>query len=485
MLNPTPGIAGFLKPEDFELIFDAIMSHSRDGLFVVDKTGVVVMVNKATEDMFSFNKADVLGRNVRDLVSEGFYEPSVSVLVIEQKKILSLIQTTRHKKKVLSTGIPIFDDAGEVQFVLVNDRDISHINELAQSLYLSEMPSQGLRMDYSKGDIASTELEKMVVKSPLMVQVVQTAVQASKFDIPMIITGESGVGKSMIARLVHQLSPRRNYPFVDVNCAALTPSLVESELFGHEGGAFTGASATAQKGLFETADQGTLFLDEIGEIPLSMQVKLLKFLETMELRRVGGTTPIKINTRIIAATNQNLEEMVETGRFRRDLYFRLNVVPMRIPALGRRSEDIVPLAQSFIDRFNQEFDTNKILTKPVCQMLSQYHFPGNVRELENLIKRLVTMTPQDKSELAHLPPLVPQSGRERPTPVSHQPHIHEHPPVQALAPQEKPAPPSYQNEVNHFERELLRQAVVQYGSQRKAAKALGISQSTLSRKLKP
>ena len=484
MLNPTPGIAGFLKPEDFELIFDAIMSHSRDGLFVVDKTGVVVMVNKATEDMFSFNKADVLGRNVRDLVSEGFYEPSVSVLVIEQKKILSLIQTTRHKKKVLSTGIPIFDDAGEVQFVLVNDRDISHINELAQSLYLSEMPSQGLRMDYSKGDIASTELEKMVVKSPLMVQVVQTAVQASKFDIPMIITGESGVGKSMIARLVHQLSPRRNYPFVDVNCAALTPSLVESELFGHEGGAFTGASATAKKGLFETADQGTLFLDEIGEIPLSMQVKLLKFLETMELRRVGGTTPIKINTRIIAATNQNLEEMVETGRFRRDLYFRLNVVPMRIPALGRRSEDIVPLAQSFIDRFNQEFDTNKILTKPVCQMLSQYHFPGNVRELENLIKRLVTMTPQDKIELAHLPPLVPQSGRERPTPVSQQPHIHEHPPVQALAPQEKPAPPSYQNEVNHFERELLRQAVVQYGSQRKAAKALGISQSTLSRKLK-
>ncbi|MCG8564745.1 MAG: sigma 54-interacting transcriptional regulator, partial [Desulfobacterales bacterium] len=335
----------------------------------------------------------------------------------------------------------------------------------------------------------------------LMVQVVQTAIQASKFDIPMIITGESGVGKSMIARLVHQLSPRRNYPFVDVNCAALTPSLVESELFGHEGGAFTGASASGKKGLFETADQGTLFLDEIGEIPLSMQVKLLKFLETMELRRVGGTTPIRINTRIIAATNQDLERMVDEGRFRRDLFFRLNVVPMRIPRLGRRSEDIVPLAQSFIDRFNQEFSTQKVLTKPVCQMLSQYHFPGNVRELENLIKRLVTMTPQDKIELAHLPPLPTRSGPSRagfpPAAPMEQARAQALPRVLAEAeggavplndpvvlPMPKPSPPDYQTEVNHFEKELLRQAVAQYGSQRKAATALGISQSTLSRKLK-
>ncbi len=474
MLNQKQGISNSLELQHFELIFEAIMTHSRDGLFVVDNTGLVVMVNRATEDMFGFNKTEVLGRNVEDLVSEGFYEPSVSVMVIEEKKPMSVIQTTRYKKQVLSTGIPIFDDNGEVQFVLVNDRDISHINQLAQTLYLSEPTEEGLRMDYSKGDIASTELEKMVVKSPPMIEVVQTAIQAAKFNIPMIITGESGVGKSMIARLVHQLSPRRNYPFVDVNCAALTPSLIESELFGHKGGAFTGASANGKKGLFETADKGTLFLDEIGEIPPSMQVKLLKFLETMELRHVGGTTPIKVDTRIIAATNQNLEKMVETGKFRKDLFFRLNVVPLRIPRLGRRPEDIIPLALSFIDRFNQEFNTHKLLTQPVCQMLSRYHFPGNVRELENLIKRLVTMTPQDKIELTHLPPLPSASSRASES---------EHPAAPTKAPGTTSPPLDYQAEVSLFEKELLGRAVAYHGSQRKAAMALGISQSTLSRKL--
>ena len=482
MLNQKPGLSSALRLEDFELIFEAIMTHSLDGLFVVDRDGVVVMVNKATEDMFGFETHDVLGRKVTELVSEGFYEPSVSVRVIEKKKILSLIQTTRHNKQILSTGIPIFDAQGAVQFVLVNDRDVSHINQLAQSLSLSALPGKGLRLDYSKGDIASTELENMVVKSPAMVQVIQKVVQAAKFNISMVITGESGVGKSMIARLVHQLSSRRNYPFVDINCAALTPSLIESELFGHEAGAFTGASASRKKGLFETADKGTLFLDEIGEIPLAIQVKLLKFLETMELRRVGGTHPIKVDTRIIAATNQNLEAMVEQGSFRRDLYFRLNVVPLRIPSLGRRPEDVVPLAQYFIDRFNQEFATNKVLTEPVCQMISRYHFPGNVRELENLIKRLVTMTPEDKIQLAHMPDL-PTPFHRDPAPAGEISHG-ENP---GSTPVDVNLPPmgtdTYQAEVKQFERIVLRQAVEKHGSQRKAAAALGISQSTLSRKL--
>lgn len=464
MFKDKLGISSAIRPEDFELIFESIMTHSKDGLFVVDKDGVVVMVNRATEKMFEFKRTDVLGRNVRDLVKEGFYEPSVSVKVIRQKKAISLIQTTRYRKKILSTGIPIFDDQGRVRFVLVNDRDISHINMLAQSLYPDELPEEALRLDFSDVDLASTELEKMVVKSPAMIKVIQTVVQASKFDVPMILTGDSGVGKSMIARLIHQLSRRRNYPFIDLNCAAITPSLIESELFGHESGAFTGASAKGKEGLFETAQDGTLFLDEIGEIPLPIQVKLLKFLETMELIRVGGTRPIKINTRVIVATNQDLEQMVEEGRFRQDLYFRLNVVPITIPALSERPEDIVPLAQSFISRFNQEFGTRKQISQAVCQVLSQYHFPGNVRELENLVRRLVTMTENDTIDLGDLPPM-PQGPDG---------------PVLDLASDG----PGYQDEVAAFEYQRLSKAVAQYGSQRKAAKALGISQSTLSRKLR-
>ncbi len=464
MFKKKLGISSSLKPEDFELIFEGIMTHSKDGLFVVDKEGVVVMVNKATEDMFEFKKTDVLGRNVRDLVKEGFYEPSVSLQVIDQKNVISLIQTTRYQKKILSTGMPIFDDKGEVQFVLVNDRDISHINMLAQSLYPDELPEEALRMDFSDVDLASTELEKMVVKSPAMIKVIQTVIQAAKFDVPMILTGDSGVGKSMMARLIHQLSKRRNYPFIDLNCAAITPSLIESELFGHESGAFTGASATGKKGLFETAHNGTLFLDEIGEIPLPIQVKLLKFLETMELIRVGGTRPLKINTRVIVATNQNLEQMVADGRFRQDLYFRLNVVPITIPPLVERPQDIVPLAHSFLERFNQEFHTQKTFSQAVCQVLSQYQFPGNVRELENLVRRLVTMTENDNIDLGDLPPLT--AGDDT---------------IDNTVEEKGPA---FTDEVAAFEYDRLCRAVEQYGSQRKAAKALGISQSTLSRKLK-
>jgi PAS domain S-box-containing protein len=463
MFKKKLGISSSLEPKDFELIFESIMTHSKDGLFVVDQDGVVVMVNQATEDMFEFKKNDVLGRNVRDLVKEGFYEPSVSLQVIRQKKVISLIQTTRYQKKILSTGMPIFDEKGRVRFVLVNDRDISHINMLAQSLYPEELPKDALRIDFSDVDLASTELEKMVVKSPAMVKVIQTVIQAAKFDVPMILTGDSGVGKSMMARLIHQLSRRRNYPFIDLNCAAITPSLIESELFGHESGAFTGASATGKKGLFETAHNGTLFLDEIGEIPLPIQVKLLKFLETMEMIRVGGTETVKINTRVIVATNQNLEQMVAEGKFRQDLYFRLNVVPITIPALAERPEDIVPLALSFLARFNQEFHTQKEFSTSVCQVLSQTPFPGNVRELENLVRRLVTMTENDLIDLGDLPAI--PAGMDITAPVQE-------------------AGPAYQDEVAAFEHGKLRRAVEKYGSQRKAAKALGISQSTLSRKLK-
>lgn len=463
MFTKSQGLSTNLQPEDFEMIFESIMLHSKDGLFVVDKDGMVVMVNRATEEMFDFKPRDVLGRNVRDLVKEGFYEPSVSVLVIEQKAVISLIQTTRHQKKILSTGIPIFDDNKEIRFVLVNDRDITHINMLAQSLYPEELDQVTLQLDFSDIDIASTELEKMMVKSPAMIKVLQTVIQASKFDIPVIITGESGVGKSLIARLIHQLSSRRHHSFIDLNCAAIPPTLIESELFGYEVGAFTGASATGKKGLFEMADKGTLLLDEIGEIPLPIQVKLLKFLETKELIRVGGTQSVKIDTKIIAATNQDIEEMVANGSFRRDLYFRLSVVPIKIPSLANRPEDIVPLAQSFLSRFNHEFQTHKVLTPPVGEVLCQYGFPGNVRELENLIKRLVTMTEPDTIEIKHLPSILTAGATG----------------FAAVAGQR-----SYREEMALYEQKILNQAVEKYGSQHKAAEVLGINQSTLSRKLK-
>jgi PAS domain S-box-containing protein len=453
-----------LQSQDFGLIFDAIMAHSRDGLFVVDKTGKVVMVNRATEKMFDFKAGDILGRNVKDLVTEGFYNPSVSLIVIRKKAAVSLIQTTRHGKRILSTGIPIFDDRGNIKYVLVNDRDISLINSLAESLHPEDLQEDGFHMDLSDFGVAATELQGLVVKSPAMEKVIRTAVRAARFDIPLIITGASGVGKTIIVKLIHQLSERRNHPFADLNCGAITESLIESELFGHEKGAFTGASATGKKGLFEMADKGTLFLDEIGEIPLAVQVKLLKFLEKKEFMRVGGTQTISIDTRIIAATNRDLETMVAQGQFRSDLYFRLNVVPIRIPSLHERKEEILSLAHFFLEKFNKEFKTYKGLSAAAESVLLEYQFPGNVRELENLMQRLVAMTEGNTIQVRHLPDIISGKGESEAKTAS--------------------GPRDYQEKLSDFEIKMIVDAVKKHGSQRKAAKALGLSQSTLSRKLK-
>lgn len=454
-----------LGPKDAEMIFEAIMQHSKDGIFVTDRHGVVVMVNRATEEMCAIDANEILGRNVRDLVKEGFWDPSVSLAVIAKKRTVSLIQTTRRQKRLLSTGIPIFDKAGELRFVIVNDRDISFISTTIDVLEAEEAPDERVRFELSELGLAAAEMEGLVVRSKGMAEILRTAVRAARFDIPLVISGESGVGKSMLARLVHHLSQRRNGPFVDLNCGAIAPNLLESELFGHEKGAFTGAAASGKKGLFQVAHKGTLFLDEIGDVPLALQVKLLKFLESKTLIRVGGVTPISIDTRIIAATNRDLEEMVAEGSFRSDLFFRLNVVPIRIPPLRERKEEIEALTRHFLERFNAEFGTHKVITKSARMALREYGFPGNVRELENLIKRLVTMTEGDFIRIKHLPQMLLKvlpcgsdcSGDELRT---------------------------YQEEVAAFERRIILSAIEKHGSQRKAARALGLSQSTLSRKLK-
>jgi PAS domain S-box-containing protein len=454
-----------IDTKDYGLIFKAIMQHSKDGLFVTDHVGNVVMINRATEEMCDIKAYQVLGRNVRDLVKEGFWDPAVSLQVIEKRRPISLIQTTRRKKKLLSTGIPIFDDQGELKFVLVNDRDISFLSGLIETLEANEQTDSLLRFELSDFGLAAAEMEGVVIRSQAMVDVFKMVVRAAKFNISLVLTGESGVGKSMVARLIHKLSDRRNGPFVDLNCGAIAENLLESELFGHERGAFTGASPTGKKGLFEVAHNGTLFLDEVGEIPQALQVKLLKFFETKEIMRVGAVVPQKINTRIIAATNQDLEVMVADDKFRSDLFFRLNEVPIHIPSLSERSEDIEPLIQHFLKRYNQEFNTRKIISKTVRAALRQYRFPGNVRELENLIKRLVTMTEGDIIRLKNIPALLLKS-------------------IPCMTRCSDDELQTYQQAVASFEVKIIKDAIRKHGSQRKAAKALGLSQSTLSRKLK-
>lgn len=452
-----------LKASDFESIFESIMHYSKDGIFVTDHEGTILMVNRATEDMVDFAASEILGLNASDMVTAGYYDKSVAMEVIRTGKPVSMIQLSRNKKRILATGIPIHDEYENLKFVLVNDRDITSLENLTDTLE-QELLKRDHRFEFSKLGIAATELQDMIVKSPAMHEVIKTAIRAAKLDLTLVITGQSGVGKSMIARAVHRLSERRNGQFIELNCGAISETLLESELFGHEKGAFTGASQNGKKGLFEIAENGTLFLDEVGEIPLHLQVKLLKFLEAGEVIRVGGLQPIKINTRVIAATNRNLEEMVNDRTFRSDLYYRLNVVPLHIPALGERKEEIPYLLDFFLNRFNREFDQEKTFSRAAKNALQSSEYKGNIRELENLVKRLVAMTEEDVISLKHLPDIYRKS--------------------QSVQDTNRPEHSSPLHDVKAFEIHVIKDAVKKYGSQRKAAKKLGINQSTISKKLR-
>lgn len=452
-----------MNGSDFEVVFEAIMRNSKDGLFITDHEGTVIMVNRATEKMVDFDVSKILGRNVREIVAAGFYDKSVALEVLKKKKPVSMIQVTRTGQRILASGIPIFGNDGNIRFVLVNDRDITSLENLTDSLE-KELLERDVHYEFSDLGIAATELQDIVVKAPAMHDVMKTAVRAAKYDLTLVLTGNSGVGKSMIARMVHRLSERRSGKFVDVNCGAISDSLIESELFGYEKGAFTGASSQGKKGLFEIADNGTLFLDEIGEIPMHLQVKLLRFLEGGEMVRVGGLKSIKVNTRIIAATNRDLEEMVAKGSFRSDLYFRLNVVPLRIPSLSERKEEVGPLVDFFLARFNREYKVTKTISRGVKNFLQSYTFPGNIRELENLMKRLVAMTAEEDIKVHHLPHHVRQIGAEGDT----------------MSDQKA----GRLDGVRDLEQQIIHDAVKKYGSQQKAAAALGLSQSTISRRLK-
>lgn len=276
----------------------------------------------------------------------------------------------------------------------------------------------------------------------------------------VLITGESGTGKEVIANHIHNLSTRSQHAFIQINCGAIPESLMEAELFGYEKGAFTGAE-TKKAGLLELADKGTILLDEIGELPLHLQVKLLRVIQTKEIRRVGGTSSKKLDIRFIAATNRNLEEMVSAGQFREDLFYRINVVPLTIPPLRERKEDILPLARHFLKAFNQKYNRLICFTEETCKTLKQYTWPGNVRQLENIIERMVIMSDGDYIEADMLPKEIYKSS----TQIS----------IEMIVPLKK--------QVEEAERQIITFSLSKSKSIRQAAKQLEIDHTTLLRKM--
>ena len=320
-------------------------------------------------------------------------------------------------------------------------------------------------------------LEDYVYRSRAMNLVLDEIMRVSKYDCNVIIFGDTGVGKEKAANIIQKNSDRKLQPFVKINCASISPNLIESEFFGYEKGAFTGASNTGKKGYFEIANNGVIFLDEIGELPLEMQAKLLRVIQDGEFYRVGGTVPVKTNVRIISATNRDLEDWIEKGLFRRDLYYRLNVVPIRIPSLSDRAEDIPVLVNHFLKRYGKKFGRRRGIDEAALEYLRQQQWPGNIRELENTVQRLIISAKGDTISLMDVmrdshgelfggaPALIPDTGAEE----------NESLPEKEL---------DLELAVDEYEKGLIKYACDKYGSTRKAAKALGISQTQIVRKKK-
>ena len=358
-----------------------------------------------------------------------------------------------------------------------DDFDVEVVRDMAPYLVDAKFiesgrqePEDDEENPYRRPMLEKTLVEDFVCRSKAMWKVLDDMTKVSKYDCNVIIFGDTGVGKEKAANIIQKNSDRKMQPFVKINCGAISPNLIESEFFGYEKGAFTGANAGGKKGYFELANNGVMFLDEIGELPLEMQAKLLRVIQDGEFYRVGGTVPVKTNVRIISATNKNLEECVEEGTFRRDLYYRLNVVPIRIPSLAERPEDIPVLVNHFLAKYGKKFGLKRGIDDSAMEYLKRQQWPGNIRELENTVQRLMIAA---KGEDITLMDVMRENHAEAfDMRIGGEPEEKQEQEINLTA------------AVDEYERGLIKYACEKYGSTRKAAKAVGISQTQLVRKKK-
>lgn len=444
---------------------NAIIDSSFDGLWICDFEGRVVQVNKASEKISDIKADQVVGKKMEELIQEGMIDRSVTLEALNNRAGVTIVQNLKNGKQILVTGNPVFDDHGEISLVVVNERDITNLNKLRNELAESKALASEYRTQLSSLKHEKSFLSETAIRSEVMQKVIYRAMKVAQVDSTVLIRGETGVGKGFFAKLIHRASPLGERPFIRVDCGAIPETLLESELFGYEKGAFTGARAEGKPGLLELAEGGTLFLDEIGDLPLNVQVKLLRFLEEHTILRVGGTSHRAVEARIIAATHRNLQEMVKKGKFRKDLFFRLNVVPIHIPPLRERIEDIPPLIDLFLKDLNHRHSTQKTLLPRAIDCLCQYPFSGNIRELSNLVERVVVLTHDPEIRLEDLP-------------------FHVRHPDANSDMQPEMDGSTLSCAVARVEKEMIVRTLRDCGTQRKAARKLGINQSTLARKAK-
>lgn len=384
---------------------EEILEGSFDGILVTDAEGKILYVNSSYERVAEIRKKDMEGKYMNDLINPVWMPNSVAYIVAEQKQPVSKRQIVKSGRHIMVTGRPVFDKKGDIKKIVINARDITEIYELTEELQQSREMGKMYLKSYSElaGYMENKGKNPILAVSQEMRNVLSLAEKVANFHATVLILGESGVGKEEVAKYIHNNSLRNEKPFIVLNCGAIPANLLESELFGYEKGAFTGAMQTGKEGLLEAADGGSVFLDEIGETPLDFQVKLLRFLESKEVRRVGAVESKNIDVRIIAATNRDLAQMVEEGTFREDLYYRLNVVQIDVPPLRKRVDDIIPLASLFLHHYNEVYNQEKLLTHEVIKELEKYPWVGNVRQLKNVIENMVIVSNNEYLQTEDLP----------------------------------------------------------------------------------
>ena len=360
-----------------------------DAMLVTDGQGYVLLVNPASENLLGFHLDRNSRPHVRDLVESGIYNRSTVVEAIAQRTTVTGLIENHAGRQIMTSSRPVFNEEGEIEFVITCSRSISVVEEFMVEVLKDEQAKlDRYRSVVSYLGKVPFSSQPMVYKSSLMNTVISMATNIAKLDSTVLLVGESGTGKELLANFIHQKSQRSREAFIPVNCAAIPQELLESELFGYARGAFSGAGPRGKPGLFEISDGGTLFLDEIGELPLNLQPKLLRVLESGEVQRLGSTERKRINVRIIAATNRALWEMVQNNQFRADLYFRIHVIPIHLPALRDRPEDLLSLAEHFLDECNRKYGHQKRFLDCGKKALLNYSWPGNARELRNVVERL-------------------------------------------------------------------------------------------------
>lgn len=461
---------------------ERIIENSYDYIFVTDDLGNVKKINDAYTRITGYKAEEIMGENIFNLVKKGYFDRAATIDVIETRKAVTLTQTLKSGKTVLVTGNPIFSENGEFIGVVTNGRDITELNRLKSEVKKAE----GLSRHY-QNELLKFQLDNSgdyIVASSKMAEISDLVQRIARVDSTVLINGESGVGKEIVAREIHRNSLRADKPYVSVNCAAIPDNLLESELFGYEGGSFTGACKNGKMGIFQLADGGTLFLDEIGELPFYLQAKLLRVIQENEIMRVGGIAPIPINVRFITATNRDLWKMVSERQFREDLYYRLNVVQVRIPPLRERKEEIPVFVDYFIGMLNKKYKLDRHFNQNLIEGMMKYDWPGNIRELRNALEQAYVTTPGSfitdiklgpQQELHLSTESVGSEEQVYKEFKGSKNHKENHEDINGI---------TLKDALQKYECRIIKEAMTEHVTTRKAAAALGVSQATIWRKAK-